>query len=112
MLQLELDPRSGERTAIVRCSGRVVFHEEAKTLADTVRPLLEKYDEVVLELSDVSSVDSAGLGTLASLHLYAKGRDRTMVLMNPGSFVRDLLQLTHLDRELRVRQGTWAAEAA
>ncbi len=112
MLQLELDPRTGERTAVVRCSGRVVFHDEAKTLSETVRPLFERYEQVVLDLSEVSSVDSAGLGTLASLHLYAKGRDRSIVLANPGAFVRDMLELTHLDRELRVRDGHWAAEQA
>jgi anti-anti-sigma factor len=113
MLQLELDPRSGERVAVVRCAGRIVFHEEAKSLAETVRPLLEKHQQVILDLTAVHDVDSAGLGTLASLHRYAKDHDRAVVLMNPAAFVRDLLELTHLDRELPVRTGVQVtAEAA
>lgn len=109
MLQLELDPRSGERTAIVRCTGRIVFHEEAKTLAEAVRALIESHERVVLDLSQVHDVDSAGLGTFASLHLTARRRGHTFVLMNPVSFVRDLLELTQLDRQLHVVHGTSAA---
>jgi len=113
MLQLELDPRSGQHVAVVRCAGRIVFHEEAKSLAETVRPLLEKHEQVVLDLSAVHDVDSAGLGTFAFLHRYAKDHNRVIVLMNPAAFVRDLLELTHLDRELSVRNGVpVSAEAA
>src|SRR6266581_6842418 len=82
MLQLELDPRSGEHTAIVRCTGRIVFQEEAKSLAEMVRILIATHDQVVLDLSQVRDVDSAGLGTLASLHLAARERGSSFVLMN------------------------------
>lgn len=102
MLQLKLDPRSGERTAIVHCSGRIVFHQEARMLADTVRPLLEDYDRVILDIGHVKDVDSAGLGTFAFLHRIACERDRSFALMNPVAFVRDLLKLTQLDRHLKV----------
>jgi anti-anti-sigma factor len=105
MLQLELDPRSGKRTAIVHCTGRIVFQEEAKTLAEMVRLLIETHEQVVLDLSQVKDVDSAGLGTLASLHLFAREHGSSFVLMNPVSFVRDLLEITRLDRELQVRHG-------
>ncbi len=112
MLQLELDPRSGERTAIIRCTGRIVFHEEAKLLAESVRALIERYDQVVLDLSQVRDVDSAGLGTLASLHLYARQCGHAFVLMNPVTFVRDLLELTQLDRQLHVVHNARAMEFA
>jgi len=112
MLQLELDPRSGEHTAIVRCDGRIVFHEEAKMLAEAVRALIEKHRKVVLDLTNVRDVDSAGLGTLASLHLHARTHGHEFVLMNPRSFVRDLLELTQLDRQLQVLHGSRAMEIA
>lgn len=105
MLQLELDPRSGERTVTVRCSGRIVFHKEARLLAETVRSLIEKHEQVVLDLSQVRDVDSAGLGTFASLHLYARQLGHSFVLTNPVHFVRDLLELTQLDRQLQVRSA-------
>lgn len=112
MLQLELDPRSGEHTAIIRCTGRIVFQDEAKTLAEAVHALIARHPQVVLDLSQVRDVDSAGLGTLASLHLAARERGSSFVLMNPVSFVRDLLELTQLDRQLRVVQGDAAMERA
>jgi anti-anti-sigma factor len=112
MLQLELDPRSGERTAIVRCRGRIIFHEEARTLAEAVRALIQTHAKVVLDLSEVRDVDSAGLGTLASLHLLARKHGHEFVLVNPVTFVRDLLQLTRLDRELQVLHDARAMEFA
>lgn len=105
MLQLELDPRSGERTAIVHCSGRIVFHQEARMLADTVRPLLENHERVILDIGQVRDVDSAGLGTFAFLHRIAQEKEHSFALMNPAAFVRDLLTLTHLDRRLQVLHG-------
>jgi anti-anti-sigma factor len=109
MLQLELDPRSGEHTAIIHCTGRIVFHEEAKTLAETVRALIQNHQEVVLDLSRVKDVDSAGLGALASLHLCARHLGHSFVLRNPVMFVRDLLALTQLDRQLQVMTGNGAS---
>ncbi len=112
MLQLHLDPRSGEHAAIVLCQGRIVFHEEARMLAEAVRALIEKHKRVVLDLTQVRDVDSAGLGTLAALHLYARDRGHEFVLMNPVTFVRDVLELTQLDRELNVVTGNRAMEFA
>jgi anti-anti-sigma factor len=109
MLQLKLDPHSGERTAIVRCSGRIVFHQEARMLADTVRPLVENYERVILDIGQVRDVDSAGLGTFAFLHRVAREKDHSFALMNPVAFVRDLLNLTHLDRQLQVLAGDRSA---
>lgn len=109
MLQLKLDPRVGEHAAIVHCVGRIVYHQEARMLGDTVRSLIENHDRVVLDLSEVQDVDSAGLGTFASLYLYAKEQRRTFELMNPRACVRDLLELTHLDQHLQVVQAAAVA---
>jgi anti-anti-sigma factor len=109
MLQLKLDPRVGEHTAIVHCAGRIVYHQEARMLADTVRSLIESHDRVILDLSEVHDVDSAGLGTFASLYLYAREQQRSFALMNPRASVRDVLELTQLDRHLQVMPGNKAA---
>ena len=106
MLQLELDPRSAKHTAIVHCTGRIIFHEEARTLLETVRALIANHERVVLDLSAVRDVDSAGLGTFASLHIYAQQNGSSLVLRNPASFVRNILELTQLDRELHVQSGS------
>jgi anti-anti-sigma factor len=105
MLQLELDPRSGKQTAIVRCTGRIVFHEEARTLMESVRALIVNHERVVLDLTAVRDVDSAGLGTFASLHLFARENGSSLVLRNPASRVRNILELTQLDRQLEIQAG-------
>lgn len=112
MLQLKLDPSAGGQTAIVHCAGRIVYHQEARMLGETVRSLIESHDRVILDLSDVHDVDSAGLGTFASLYLYAREQQRSFALMNPRAFVRDLLALTQLDRHLQVLQENGMSNAA
>lgn len=112
MLHLELDPKSTSQTALIRCSGRIVFHQEAKDLADTVRPLLDRHQYIVLDLGAVRDMDSCGLGTLVALHLSAREKNRSLTLMNPGRAVAELLELTRLNRELNIAHGGDALTAS
>ena len=53
---------SGE-TATIRCHGRIVS-ETAAELKDLVKPMIPKVRRIVLDLSDVSFIDSSGLGSV------------------------------------------------
>ncbi len=109
MLHLEVSTHPVTQAALVRCSGRIVFHEEAKQLADAVRPLIESCETVALDLSEVRDIDSCGLGILISLHLYAREKNRCLTLLNPRDFVSSLFELTRLSGELNIRRGQDAA---
>ena len=53
---------------------------------------------VVLDLSEVESLDAGGLTTLLSLHQWALNRGVQLKLVNPSHFVREILVRTRLDR--------------
>jgi len=52
---------------------------------------------IVLDLTDVETLDGGGLNLLVSLHHWAEARHATFKLVNPRPFVHEMLTRTHLD---------------
>jgi anti-sigma B factor antagonist len=95
-MQLRMSTRTLEGVMVVDCSGRIVFGEESATLRDTIKKMLTQSPRVVLNLADVSYVDSGGLGTLVSLYTTARNAGGALKLARLTQRVGDLLQLTKL----------------
>jgi anti-anti-sigma factor len=94
---LTIDVEKTGDVAVVRCGGRIVRGEEVRTLRSAV--VSEKGSRiVVLDLSDVESLDAGGLTALLSLHQWACSRGVQLKLVNPSHFVREILTRTQLDR--------------
>jgi anti-sigma B factor antagonist len=58
--------------------------------------LAEGYRNMLLNLRDVRHIDSAGIGELMSCHTSVCNQGGHLKLMNLGSHVRNLLQITRL----------------
>jgi anti-sigma B factor antagonist len=101
-LKLSLETRNRGDVMIVHCQGRVVYRDEAAALSRLVSEVLEDGGKVVLDLSGVSSIDSAGIGELAFLHSWARSQNADLKCAGPTPFVRDLLDLTNLDSVLEI----------
>lgn len=95
-MQLRISTRTLHGVMIVDCSGRLVFGEESASLRDKVKKLLAQSPKLVLNLHDVSQVDSGGLGTLVSLFTSARNAGGTLKLASLNQRVGDLLQITKL----------------
>jgi anti-sigma B factor antagonist len=95
-MQLRMSTRTLDGVMVVDCSGRIVFGEESATLRDTIKKVLTQNQRVVLNLAEVSYVDSGGLGTLVSLYTTARNAGGAMKLARLTQRVGDLLQLTKL----------------
>jgi len=95
MLTMDVE-KSGD-VAVVRLSGRIVRGEEVRRLKTAV--FSEKESRVVvLDLSDVETLDAGGLTALLALHQWACGRNVQLKLVNPSSFVNEILTRTRLNR--------------
>ncbi|MBZ5574765.1 MAG: STAS domain-containing protein [Acidobacteriia bacterium] len=93
---LTMDVEKTGDVAVVRLSGRIVRGEEVRSLRNAV--VSEKNSRVVvLDLSDVESLDAGGLTTLLSLHQWARSRGVQLKLVNPSHFVHEVLTRTKLD---------------
>lgn len=111
-LKLSLETRNRGDVVVVHCQGRIVYRDEAAALASVVGDVLDQTSRVVLDLSGVSVVDSAGIGELALLHTQAQGKNATLKCAGANSFVQSLLELTNLDTVLDVHPSIESALGA
>jgi anti-sigma B factor antagonist len=95
-LKLSLEIRMSDDVAVVTCKGRIVFRNEAAALSYTVAELLPQARQLVLELSEVETMDGAGLGELLALLACAQASGCSMKLAAPSKGVRELLELTRV----------------
>ena len=93
---LELTTRIFSGATIVECSGRIVLGEESAKLRSVVKSVLEKSKRIVLDVGDISFIDSAGVGLLASLHASAQMAGGALKVANLSSRMQDMLQVTRL----------------
>jgi anti-sigma B factor antagonist len=95
-MQLRMSTRSLEGVLVVDCSGRLLFGEESARLRETVKGLLAQDPKVVMNMRDVTFIDSGGLGTLVSLFTSARNAGGAVKLASLSQRVGDLLQITKL----------------
>ena len=89
------DETTGPITTIF-CHGRVVS-ETSGQIKEVVKPLIPGGGRIVLDLTDVSYVDSSGLGTLVGLKVSALREGYCKVeLVNLSPRVKELLRLSNL----------------
>jgi anti-anti-sigma factor len=87
---------------VVYCTGYFVFGEESTSLRVLVKDLLKDSRKIVLDLRDVTHIDSAGLGTLVGLYLSARSAGGGIKLADLGSRVNRALQVTKLVKVFEV----------
>ena len=89
-----ITPRPGG--AVLHCSGHICFREEAQRFSGMVIPLLRSGKNVVLDFSQVESIDSAGIGELVLVHMHAQACECALPMVNPSQQIRALLELTNV----------------
>jgi len=97
-MQLTLQKQKVDDIVVIRCQGRIVLGAEINSLQLELEPLTRLSKKVVLQLEEVSFVDSAGLGTLVRLFgvLRAHGGDLKLCRLSP--FLLQVLNVTNLLR--------------
>src|SRR5438552_2259881 len=95
-MPLKIGTREVNGVTVVDCAGRIVFGDEAFALRDTVKALLTQPRNVILNLANVTYIDSGGLGTLVGLYTSARTAGGSVKLACLNNRVIDLLQITKL----------------
>lgn len=104
-MKLSLETRSQADVIIVHCQGRIVYRDEAAALSRVVGDVMSQARKIVLDLSGVSSLDSAGIGELALLYTWAQKENVDFKVAGPNNLVRTLLDLTKLDSVLEIHSS-------
>jgi anti-anti-sigma factor len=91
----EKDERGNQVTA-VRCHGRLIS-ETASEVKEVVKPLISQGGRIIVDLGDVSQLDSSGLGALVGLKASAIHQGYCILeFKNMTPRVLELLRITHL----------------
>ena len=95
-MQLKLSTRTKDGVLIFDCVGRIVFGDEAMLLREEVKKALLVNKKIILNLGEISYIDSGGLGMLVALHTSALNAGASIKLVNLTKRVDDVLQVTKL----------------
>ena len=83
------------KVATVKCIGKLVSGV-CDHLTNKVRPLIPESERIILELTDLTHMDSMGLGALVRIYVSARTKGCELELRHIGKKVRDLLIMTNL----------------
>jgi anti-sigma B factor antagonist len=95
-MQLKITTRTKDGILVIDCIGRIVFGEESSLLRETVKQAVTENNRIILNLGEVTYIDSGGLGTLVALRITAQNAGGTIKLTNLTKRVGDVLQVTKL----------------
>jgi len=96
-MKLKITSSDVDGASVVALDGRIVLGEESKSLREKLKGLIaEGNKQIVLNMDNITYIDSTGLGTLVAAQVSAKTQGASLKLCNLGRKFQELLQLTKL----------------
>jgi anti-sigma B factor antagonist len=95
-MALKMTTCSFADTTLVECSGRIVLGDESANFRHLVEDLLTECKQIVLDLGEVTYIDSTGLGVLVGLLNSAKKAGGNIKLAQLKPRLIDVLGVTKL----------------
>lgn len=94
---MNISERKVGGVTVIDVSGKLVASEDPGRLKEKVTSLIfQDSKQIVINLGDVSYVDSSGLGELVACHGSALRGGGEVKLANTGKRIKDLLVMTRL----------------
>jgi anti-sigma B factor antagonist len=107
---LKISNRQVDGVGVVELSGRIVLGEESNAMREQIKGMLAAgQKKIVLNLADVTYIDSAGLGALVAAHHSARTQGASLKLAHLGSKFQEILQVTKLLTVFEVHDNEAAA---
>jgi len=114
---MKISNRAVADVQVLDCSGKITLGEGTMSIRNAIRSLLQSgAKNIVLNLADVSSVDSAGIGELMSAYTTVVNAGGKLMLLNLTKRIHELLAITKLltvfevldsESTIRLRFHSW-----
>jgi anti-sigma B factor antagonist len=96
-VSVKLSSRQVGDVAVLDVAGRITLGEGSSAMRDALRDMVGKnHKKILLNLADVSYIDSSGIGELVSGFTTVTNNGGQLKLLNLNKRVKDLLQITKL----------------
>jgi anti-sigma B factor antagonist len=98
-MAMSISSRDDGGIAILEVHGDITLGPSSRGLQSRSRRVLNEpgCGGLILNLADVSSLDSAGIGGLVSIHSSAARRGLRVVVVRPSERVKEVLAITRVD---------------
>ena len=112
-MSLKATSRQVDGISVMDLSGRITLGEGSVILRDKIREMLAQGNKkILLNLGDVTYIDSSGIGELVSAFTAVRKEGGELKLLNLTKKVHDLLQITKLYTVFDVKDDEAAAIGA
>lgn len=96
-MPLRIDEEDHGGITVLKLSGRVTLGDESSQLRNRIKDILDRgKTRLILDLAEVSYIDSAGLGTLVAGFTTAQSQGASVKLVNLTRKFREQLHITKL----------------
>jgi anti-anti-sigma factor len=107
---LRITERPVADTLLLELTGHLVFDEGDRILRDRIHALVDAGSRLILlDLHDVTYVDSGGIGALVEMYLHVTKLGGRLAVIRPGPCAQRVLQITHLTSAIEVFDDEAAA---
>ena len=109
-MSVKLSTRQVGSVDVIDVAGRITLGEGSSALRELLRDMVAKGQiKILLNLADVSYIDSSGIGELVSGYTTVTNTGGSLKLLNLNKRVKDLLQITKLYTVFEVFEDEAAA---
>ena len=96
-MDLNISNKQVGDVSVVALKGRIVLGEGSSSLRERIKSLLvDGKKKVVLNMANVTYIDSAGLGALVAALISAKKEGAVLLLSDLGTKFYEIMQVTRL----------------
>jgi anti-sigma B factor antagonist len=96
-VDLNIATKQAGDVSVVALKGRIVLGEGSSALRERVKNRVEDgKKKIVLNMANVTYIDSAGLGALVAAHVSAKKDGAVLLLSDLGTKFHEVMQVTRL----------------
>jgi anti-anti-sigma factor len=100
-MDIQIDTRA-DGIAIVQLTGKLDLVNTMTVKQQLVQTIKDGHPKLVIDLTNVHFIDSAGLSALVSGLKHARQAQGDLRLAGPGADIRNVLEFTRLDQVLEV----------
>jgi len=108
-VSLRISVRKSGTVTILDLMGCITFGAAADAFKAQLREIAESAErDVIVNFAEVSQIDSSGVGALVQSYVSLTRGGGTLIVINPVGNVREVFEVTHLNRTI----ATYTDEAA
>jgi len=103
MFELNTESNDG-KNVVISVKGEIDIYSAPDFKERLYQSINDVQQNIILDFSDLSYIDSMGLGILVGALKRVKEKDRNITIKNPKSTVRKLFRITGLDKAFIIEE--------